>query len=126
MPEDSIAELINDLLDMLHENPNYARLFFRQLLVTDLDLRSMEWDELIPTLRTWSGEIESQIDEERLGGINLFLFFLSASLIYWGLFSQPTYLANYFSVAPDSEQLLVIFKDHAREMTLRMITQRSP
>jgi len=89
MPEDSIAELINDLLDMLHENPNYARLFFRQLLVTDLDLRSMEWDELIPTLRTWSGEIESQIDEERLGGINLFLFFLSASLIYWGLFSHP-------------------------------------
>ena len=125
MLEDSITELINDLFDTLHKNPNYARLFFRQLLVTDLDLRSMEWDTLIPTLRTWSRQIESQIDEERLGGINLFLFFLSASLIYWGLFVQPTYIANYFSVAPDSEQLLDILKDHAREMTLRMITQRS-
>ena len=125
MLEDSITILIEELFDLLHQKPDYARLFFRQLLVTDLDLRSMEWDRLVPTLLTWSGEIESQIDEDRLGGMNLFLFFLSASLVYWGLFVQPAFIANYFKVAPNSEKLLSILKDHAREMTLRMITERS-
>ncbi len=126
MLEESITRLINDLFDILSEHPNYARLFLRQLLVTDLDLRSVEWEKLVPTIHLWSERIESQVTEERLGGMNLFLFFLSASLIYWGLFVQPKFIAKYLGLDPDSNEFLTVLKNHAREMTLRMIEQRRP
>jgi AcrR family transcriptional regulator len=125
MVEQSITRLIGDLFDVLHEHPNYARLFVRQLLVTDPGLRSVEDDRLIPTLRVWSGRIEAQVGKERLGSMNLFLFFLSASLMYWGLFVQPKFIAGYFGIDPDSDRFLSLLKAHAREMTLRMIEERT-
>ncbi len=124
MLEESITRLIGDLFDILHEHPNYARLFLRQLLMTDLDLRSVESDRLVPTLHRWSEQIESQVASGRLGTMNLFLFFLSASLMYWGLFVQPKFIAGYFAIDPDSDEFLAILKAHAREMTLRMIQER--
>jgi AcrR family transcriptional regulator len=124
MLRESITTLIDDLFDTLWAHPNYARLFFRQLLVTDLDLRSVEWERLVPTVHAWSEKIESQLSEERLKGMNLFLFFLSASLIYWGLFVQPGFIARYFKLDPASDEFLTMLKDHAREMTLRMMEQR--
>jgi AcrR family transcriptional regulator len=124
MFDESITRLIDELFDMLHEHPNYARLFIRQLLVTDLDLRNVEDDKLVPTLRAWSEKIESQVDTKRLGTMNLFLFFLSASLMYWGLFVQPRFISRYFRIDPDSERYLSTLKGHAREMTLRMIEER--
>ncbi len=124
MIEQSITRLIDELFDMLHEHPHYARLFFRQLLITDLDLRNVEDDKLIPTVRTWSEKIESQVGKDRLGSMNLFLFFLSASLMYWGLFVQPKFIARYFRADPDSDTFLALLKTHAREMTLRMIQER--
>ena len=126
MLEESVTRLIDELFDILHEHPNYARLFIRQLLVTDLDLRNVEDDTIVPTLRVWSERIESQIDTKRLGTMNLFLFFLSASLMYWGLFVQPKFIARYFRIDPDSDTYLSILKGHAREMTLRMIEERRP
>jgi AcrR family transcriptional regulator len=126
MLEESITRLIDELFDILHNHPNYARLFIRQLLVTDLDLRNVEDDTIVPTLRVWSERIESQIDTKRLGTMNLFLFFLSASLMYWGLFVQPKFIARYFRIDPDSDTYLSILKGHAREMTLRMIEERRP
>lgn len=126
MLDQSITRLIDDLFDMLHTHPNYARLFVRQLLVTDLDLRHVEDDKLVPTLRTWSERIESQVDPQRIGTMNLFLFFLSASLMYWGLFVQPKFIARYFQTDPDSDEFLSIVKAHAKEMTLRMIRERQP
>jgi AcrR family transcriptional regulator len=126
MLEESITRLINDLFDILSEHPNYARLFFRQLLVTDLELRSVEWERLVPTIHLWSQKIESQVGVQRLGGMNLFLFFLSASLMYWGLFVQPKFIAKYLGLDPDSNEFLTVLKSHAREMTLRMIEERRP
>ena len=126
MLEDSITQLIDDLFNILHEHPNYARLFFRQLLVTDLDMRSVESDKLVPTIHRWSRQIETQVSSGRLGTMNLFLFFLSASLMYWGLFVQPKFIAGYLSIDPDSGEFLAILKSHAREMTLRMIQERQP
>ena len=126
MLDESITRLIDELFDLLHEHPNYARLFIRQMLVTDLDLRNVEDDRLVPTLRVWSEKIESQVDMKRLGTMNLFLFFLSASLMYWGLFVQPKFIARYFRIDPDSDAYLENLKGHAREMTLRMIEERRP
>jgi AcrR family transcriptional regulator len=123
MLEESITRLIDELFDMLHSHPHYARLFFRQLLVTDLDLRNVEDDKLVPTVRGWSEQIESRVGKERLGTMNLFLFFLSASLMYWGLFVQPKFIARYFRIEPDSDEFLTIVKAHAREMTLRMVQE---
>jgi AcrR family transcriptional regulator len=124
MLRESITDLIDDLFDTLWAHPNYARLFFRQLLVTDLDLRSVEWEQLVPTVHAWSEKIESQLSEERLEGMNLFLFFLSASLVYWGLFVQSGFIARYFKLDPESDEFLTMLKDHAREMSLRMMEQR--
>jgi AcrR family transcriptional regulator len=123
--EDSTARIIDELFDLVQANPNYAPLFYRQWLVQEPDLRSVEWENLIPVLGNWSEEIETQLDEERLQGINLFLFLMSLSWIYWGLFVQPSFLARYMGEDPDSPEFLRILKDHAWEMTIRMVQLRS-
>jgi len=123
--EASISRTIDELFDLLHANPNYALLFYRQWVVQDPDLRSVEWEKLIPFFRQWSGEIEAQLDDERLGGMNLFLFFLTLAWMYWGLFTQPQFLASYLELDPNSKEFLKMLKDHALEMTMRMAEPRN-
>ena len=122
--EASISRTIDELFDLLHANPNYALLFYRQWVVQDPDLRSVEWEKLIPFFRQWSEEIEVQLDEQRLGGMNLFLFFLTLAWMYWGLFVQPRFLAGYMGFDAESPAFLRTVKDHAWEMTLRMMDER--
>lgn len=122
--ETSIDRTIDELFDLLHAHPNYALLFYRQWVVSDPELRRVEWDKLIPVLREWSEEIDAQMDEERLGGMNLFLFFMTLAWMYWGLFTQPEFIARYLGVDPASGELLTALKDHAREMTMRMAGAR--
>jgi AcrR family transcriptional regulator len=122
--EESVSRIIDELFDFLHAHPNYARLFYRQWLVQDPDLRSVEWEKLTPVLRQWSEKVEAQLDEERLRGMNLFLFFLSLSWMYWGLFVQPRFLASYMGFDAESPAFLRTVKDHAWEMTLRMMDER--
>jgi AcrR family transcriptional regulator len=122
--EESVARIIDELFDLLHAHPNYAPLFYRQWLVQDPDLRSVEWENLTPVFRQWSKEVEAQLDEERLRDTNLFLLFMSLSWSYWGLFVQPSFIARYMGIDPDSAEFLRIVKDHAWEMTLRMMEQR--
>ena len=122
--EESMARLIDELFDLLQANPNYARLFYRQWLVQDPDLRSVEWENLLPILRNWTEEIRAQLDQERLRGTNLFLLNMSLSWMYWGLFVQPSFIARYMGIDPASQEFLRILKDHAWEMTLRMMERR--
>ena len=49
--EESVARIIDELFDLLHANPNYAPLFYRQWLVQEPDLRSVEWENLTPVLQ---------------------------------------------------------------------------
>jgi AcrR family transcriptional regulator len=122
--EESVTRIIDELFDLLHAHPNYAPLFYRQWLVQDPDLRSVEWEKLTPVLRDWSKQVKAQLDEERLRGTNLFLLFLSLSWMYWGLFVQPHFVARHMGIDPDAPEFLRIVKDHAWEMTLRMMEQR--
>ncbi len=122
--EASVTRTIDELFDLLHAHPNYAQLFYRQWLVSDPDLRSVEWEKLIPFFRQWSGEIKARLSEKRLGNMNLFLFFLTLAWMYWGLFTQPGFLARFLEVDPDSKEFLAILKDHALEMTMRMTNLR--
>ncbi len=122
--EESVARIIDELFDLLHTNPNYSRLFYRQWLVQEPDLRSFEWDNLTPVLRQWSKEVEAQLDKERLRDTNLFLLFMSLSWMYWGLFVQPPFIAGQIGIDPESPEFLRIVKNHAWEMTLRMMEQR--
>ncbi|MEW6440636.1 MAG: TetR/AcrR family transcriptional regulator [bacterium] len=122
--EESLTRIIDELFDLLHGHPNYAPLFYRQWLVEDPDLRSVEWESLVPVLRRWSKGVEARLDEERLRGTNLFLLFLSLSWMYWGLFVQPQFIARYMGMDPDSPDFLSLLKGHAWEMTLRMMEQR--
>jgi AcrR family transcriptional regulator len=122
--EESVARIIDELFDLLQAKPNYGPIFYRQWLVQDPDLRSVEWENLIPLLRNWAEKIETQLGEERLRGTNLLLMNWSMSWIYWGLFVQPSFLARYMGIDADSPEFLRIVKDHAWEMTLRMMGQR--
>ncbi len=122
--EESVTSIIEDLFNVLHTHPDYALLFYRQWLVSDPELRSVEWERLVPILLQWTHEIERQLDKRRLRGMNLFLFFLSLGWIYWGLFVQPAFIASYLGMNPRSPEFLACLKDHAREMTLRMMQQR--
>ena len=124
--EESVTRIIDELFDLLHVNPNYAPLFYRQWLVLDPDLRSVEWQKLYPFFREWSKEIEVQLGAERLKGMNLFLFFLSLSWMYWGLFVQPDFIGRNLKIKAKSPEFLALMKDHAVEMTLRMMEQREP
>jgi len=122
--EESVARIIDELFDLLQAKPHYAPLFYRQWLVQDPDLRNVEGENLIPVLRNWAEEMETQFDEERLRGTNPFLLNMSMSWIFWGLFVQPSFLARYMGIDPDSPEFLRTLKDHAWEMTLRMMGQR--
>lgn len=122
--EEWVARIIDELFDLLHAHPNYAPLFYRQWLVQDPDLRSVEWENLTPVFRQWSKEVEAQLDEDRLRDTNLFLLFMSLSWTYWGLFAQPPFIARYMGMDADSPEFLRIVKDHAWEMTLRMMEPR--
>ena len=122
--EESVARIIDELFDLLQANPNYAPLFYRQWLVQDPDLRSVEWENLIPLLRKWEEEVKERFGEERLRDMNYFLFQMSLSWLYWGLFVQPSFLGRYMDKDPASKEFVGMLKDHAWEMTLRMMQPR--
>jgi AcrR family transcriptional regulator len=122
--EQSVARLIDELFDLLQAKPNYAPLLYRQWLVHDPELRSVEWERAIPRLRKWAEEAEAQLGEEGLRGTNVFLLNVSMAIMHWGLFVQPSFLAQYMGIDADSPEFLRIVKDHAWEMTVRMWQQR--
>lgn len=124
MQELAVTRIIDELFDILHAHPNYPLLFYRQWLEPDPDLRSVELENLTPVLQEWAKEIESQLGEDRLRGMNLILFFLTLSWMYWGMFVQPDFVGRLVGIDPASAEFLAMAKDHAREMTMRMMEQR--
>ena len=122
--EQSVARIVDELFDLLQANPNYAPLLYRQWLVHDPDLRSVEWEGPIPLLGRWTAETEAQLGEEGLRGTNVFLVTVSQAIMCWGLFVQPSFLGRYMGIDADSPEFLRIMKDHAWEMMVRMWQQR--
>ena len=122
--ERSVARIVDELFDLLQANPNYAPLLYRQWLVHDPDLRSVEWEGPIPILGRWTEVTEAQLGEEGLRGTSVFLITVSQAIMCWGLFVQPSFLARYMGIDADSPEFLRIMKDHAWEMIVRMWQQR--
>jgi len=122
--EQSVARIVDELFDLLQANPNYAPLLYRQWLVHDPDLRSVEWEGPIPLVGRWAEETEAQLGEEGLRGTDMFLINVSQAVMCWGLFVQPSFLAQYMGIDADSPEFLRIMKDHAWEMIVRMYQQR--
>ena len=120
----AVTRIIDELFDILHSHPNYPLLFYRQWLEPDPELRNVEMENLTPVLQEWAQEIESQLGEERLRGMNLILFFLTLSWMYWGMFVQPNFVGRLVGIDPGSAEFLAMAKDHAREMSMRMMEQR--
>jgi len=122
---ESIGQLIDELFDTVSENPNYALLFLRQWLEGDDDLRRVEREELMPRIREWVGQVERTVDRERLGEIDLALALLSLSWVYWGLNASPEFLGALLGVDPGSVELKHRLKEHAKNMTRRMLESRA-
>ena len=123
---DSASRLIDELFQVVSENPNYAPLFLRQWLEQDSELRKVEREQLIPTIGGWIGQVEAIVNRERRSGIDLPLVFLSLSWIYWGLNASPQFIGAMLGVDPDSPEYKRRLKEHAKDMTERMLENRLP
>jgi AcrR family transcriptional regulator len=123
--EQSINGLIDELFDVLHKNPNFPLLFFRQWLEQDPELRRVEWEQLVPFLRKWVMQVESIVNGDRRLGIDLPLTLISLSMLYWGLFSNRKFISSFLNVDSDSQQYMERLKEHAKEITSRLLSRKA-
>jgi AcrR family transcriptional regulator len=117
-------KLIDELFDVLYQNPNFPLLFFRQWLEQDPDLRQVEWEQLVPSLRKWIIQVESIVDSDRRLGIDLPLTFVSLSMLYWGLFTNQEFISAFLNMDPESKEYMERMKVHAKEVTSRLLSER--
>lgn len=120
----SINDLIEELFDVLHKNPNFPLLFFRQWLEQDPELRRVEWEQLVPFLRKWVMQVESIVDSDRRLGIDLPLTFVSLSMLYWGLFTNQKFISAFLNVDPESGEYIERVKEHMKEVTSRLLGKK--
>jgi len=118
--------IIDELFNVMSENPNYAPLFLRQWLEQDSELRRVEQDELMPSIDEWVRQVEATVNGERRSGIDLPLVLLSLSWIYWGLHVSPQFIGALLGVDPESPEYRHRLKEHAKNITERMLGARSP
>ncbi len=119
--ESSVGQIIDDLFDIFHKNPNYPLLFFRMWLEKDPELRKVEWEEVIPVIKNWGNQVEKMVDDERQKGFDLPLLFLSFSWIYWGLFVNPDFISGLLGIDKKSPEYTDRLKRHAKKITLQML-----
>ena len=74
--------IIDELFNVVSENPNYAPLFLRQWLEQDPELRRVEQNELMPSINDWVRQAEAAVNGERRSGIDLPLVLLLGS-VFW-------------------------------------------
>lgn len=122
----ALARLIDELFDVLYANPHFPLLFFRQWLEQDPERRRVEWERVAPYLGAWTGQVEARVNQERLSGIDLPLAFISLSMVYWGLTSNPAFIGGVLALDPESPEYLERLKDHAKQMTSRLLGRGDP
>jgi len=118
---ESIERMIDELVEVFHRNPNYPLLFFRQWGERDNELRKVEWEQMVPYLRTWIERAETVLDAERTRGIDLALSCVSLAIVWWGLFSNPTFIGPLLDLEAESDEYVERMKTHIKGMTLRLI-----
>lgn len=121
--EESISRIVDELFDMLLDNPNHPLLFFRMWLERDPNLRRVEWEQVIPAIKKWGEQVEKIVDEEQKKGFDLPLLFLSISWIYWGLFVNPEFIGGLLGVDKESPEYVTRIKQHAKKVTLQMLSR---
>ncbi len=117
----SIDQIIDDLFKIVQKNPHYPRLFFRQLLEIDRDLKKFEWEELAPILWAWTKQVEESVDEERHKDLDIPLLFLSFSWIYWALFVNPQFVSGVLQMDMNSPEYMERLKRHAKDITVKIL-----
>jgi len=116
--------IIDELFNVLSENPNYALLFLRQWLEQDTELRKVEQEELMPSISEWVKQVEANVNGERRYGIDLPLVLLSLSWIYWGLNVSPQFIGSLLGFDPESPEYRHRLKEHAKNITERILGTR--
>jgi AcrR family transcriptional regulator len=116
--------IIDELFNVLSENPDYALLFLRQWLEQDTELRKVEQEELMPSISEWVKQVEANVNGERRYGIDLPLVLLSLSWIYWGLNVSPQFIGSLLRFDPESPEYRHRLKEHAKNITERILGTR--
>ncbi len=122
----AIDRIVEDLFDMLNANPSYAPLFFRMWLEKDPELRKVEWEQVVPIINQWGGQVEKIVDSERKKGFDLKLLFLSISWIYWGLFVNSGFISELLGIDKESPEYIARIKQHAKNITLQILSRDNP
>ncbi len=116
--------IIEELFNVVSENPNYAPLFLRQWVEQDPELRRVEQEELMPSISEWVRQAEATVNGERRSGIDLPLVLLSLSWIYWGLNVSPQFIGALLGIDPESQEYKQRLKEHAKNITERILGTR--
>ncbi len=121
---DSLNHLIDDLFEALSAHPNYALLFFRQWLDHSDDSRRVEWERVAPYLRKWIMQVETIVGQDRRGGIDLPMTFMTLSIVYWGLFSNHQFISAFLNMDAQSKEYMERLKAHTKEVTARLLGRK--
>jgi AcrR family transcriptional regulator len=117
-------QFVDDLFDVIHENPNYPLLFLRQSLEADPGLKKFELEQLVPIIKNWTMQVEEKVDEKRLMGLDIPLLLLTLSWVYWTLFVNPHFLSGVLEMDMDSPEYTKRLKHHVKDVTVKMLGQR--
>ncbi len=117
-------QFVDDLFDVVHENPNYPLLFLRQSLEADPGLKKFELEQLVPTIRNWTKKVEEKVDEERRKGLDIPLLLLTLSWVYWTLFVNPHFLSGVLEMDMNSPEYTDRLKQHVKDVTVKILGQR--
>lgn len=119
----AINAVIDDLFDILHANPNYARLYFRQYMEHKPELIDKEFENLA---KHWTENIKALLGVKNGNGVDLPLVMLNLAWMYHGMFVNSEYISGFLGMDVDSPDYLNRLKTHAKNMTWQMIGGERP
>ncbi len=119
--EGLIHGAIEDVFDLLHANPNYAHLYFRQYMEQNPDLMQVEFEAYVPFFRQWVQKGQEILDSNRGFQPDLPLVLMSLAWTFHGLFVNSQFVGALVDMDSGQDAYLKRLKTHAKSMTTRML-----
>jgi AcrR family transcriptional regulator len=122
---DCVDRLLGDLYGIIRQNPNTPLIFFRQWLDEDPGEKRLEWEQLMPVIRTLSARLSETMDVKRIEGLDLPLLLVSLAWFYWALCVNPAFVGGMTGSDGNSPEYYDRLKRHARNMTVKLLGRNS-
>ena len=116
--EAAIDAVIEDLFDILHKNPNYGRLYVRQYLEQNKDLKQADFESFAGV---WAAKGEEVVKARGMDDVDLPLVLLNLAWMYHGMFVNIPYMSSFMGMSTKDPAYLDRMKSHAKKVTKQMI-----